>query len=369
MRRWSACILTLMCLAGLLSGCQFKDVDKRAFVLSIGFDPSKEEGTEDEYELTLKIAIPEGDPLKGESKSMLISESGRDFPEIVRRMKSKIDKELDFSHCRTFLIGEKLARKNIVAIIDWITRRRDLQQIGEVSVGRPDARRVLETKPLSERLPGNSLNLSLSKDGTESPFIVRTYTYDVFRRMTEHGLDPVLPIVEYVDPQSMVINKMALFDKTKMITELSPNETRLYNLLTSPNLSTSFTVIVNGALASYNLETSKAKYKIKMQDGTPVIEYKLTSRATLEGYSNNGRVPDSVLKEVSKVGSEQWEEDVKALLNKVKGTGLDPFGWGLRYRAMHWNNDTERQEWEKLYPQLEFKVKASVQVKYSGLTK
>lgn len=372
MRRWFTCILTLSCVAGLLSGCQFKDVDKRAFVLSVGFDPTKEEGEEEEYdkyELTLKIAIPEGDPLKGESKSLLITESGRDFPDIVRRMKSKIDKELDFSHCKVFLIGEKQAKKSLIAIIDWITRRRDLQQIGEIAVARPDARSVLETKPQSERLPGNALNLSLSKDGTQSPFITSIYTFDLFRRMTEHGLDPVLPIVEQIDPESMVINKVALLDKTKMITELSPNETRLYNLLTNPNLSSSFTVIVNGALTSYNMETSRAKYKIKMQDGTPVIEYKLTSKSTLEGYSINGRVSQPVLKEISKVASEQWEKDVKALLNKVKRTGLDPFGWGLRYYAMHWNNDTEKKEWEKLYPQLEFKVKANVQVKYSGLTK
>ncbi|MNJ46354.1 hypothetical protein D3C77_414820 [compost metagenome] len=74
-----------------------------------------------------------------------------------------------------------------------------------------------------------------------------------------------------------------------------------------------------------------------------------------------------LLQTISKAASKQWEEDIKKFLTKIHGTGLDPLGWGLRYSAMHWNNATEMEDWENLYPSLEFSVKADVGIKYSGM--
>lgn len=43
----------------LQTGCAFKDIDKRIFVLGVGIDPS--EKVEDGLRVTLKLAKPAGD--------------------------------------------------------------------------------------------------------------------------------------------------------------------------------------------------------------------------------------------------------------------------------------------------------------------
>ncbi|ANS74397.1 hypothetical protein AWM70_07225 [Paenibacillus yonginensis] len=87
-------------------------------------------------------------------------------------MYSLLDKELDLGHCKMMLFGEGLAQQDIRQAADWMLRRRDIQLLVFTAVPCPSAQEVLYVQPISERLSGNSLILALSKDGTESPFIV-----------------------------------------------------------------------------------------------------------------------------------------------------------------------------------------------------
>ncbi|MNC68342.1 hypothetical protein D3C75_1189250 [compost metagenome] len=76
-----------------------------------------------------------------------------------------------------------------------------------------------------------------------------------------------------------------------------------------------------------------------------------------------------MLLKIAAAGGAELSHAVTALLQKIRDSGMDPFGWGLHYGARHWNNDTEMTAWESLYPRLKFQVKADVEVKYSGMIK
>ncbi|GAA0136637.1 hypothetical protein YSY43_34780 [Paenibacillus sp. YSY-4.3] len=388
MRKNLSLVFLLCTMSLLLTGCLFKDVDRRAFVLGFGIDSVQteeeggqggERGGEGEgskgkgkgkhlVEVSLKLAIPEGDPTKRDQQAIVISQISSSIPEAVRMMKSKVDKELDFSHCKTLLFGEGYARDDISEMIDWMVRRRDIQLIAYNGVARPTAKEVLGVRPKSERVPAYYLILSLGKEGTESPFIVSTFSYNLRRHLTEQGLDPILPIVEKEGEDTLLINKAVLLDNHRIRAELTPDETRLFNLLTQRQLRTSFNVEMDGNIYSYNMETNRSKFKLtKSNKGKMVVQYKVGGRAVLEDNTKAVETTGPILRAVSKAASEKWEQDIKQLLVKVHGTGLDPFGWGLRYSAMNWNNATEIEEWKRIYPELEFSVKADVQVKFSGM--
>lgn len=376
MRKWLYIWLVfLLCtMSLLLAGCQFKDVDRRVFVLGFGIDSvqQKEESGQGKdkhlIEVSLKLAIPEGDPTKRDQQAIVISQISSSIPEAVRLLKSKVDKELDFSHCKTLLFGEDYARGNISEITDWMVRRRDIQLIAYNGVARPTAKEVLGVRPKSDRVPAYYLILSLGKEGTESPFIVSTFSYNLRRHMTEQGLDPVLPLVEKVGEDSLLINKAVLLDNQRIRAELTPDEARLLNLLTQRQLRTSFNVEVDGNIYSYNMESNRSKFKlVKLNSGKMVVQYKVGGSASLEDNVSGIETTASILRAVSKAASEQWEKEIKQFLVKVHGTGVDPFGWGLRYYAKSWNNATELEEWKRIYPELEFSVKADVQVRYSGM--
>lgn len=351
----------------LLSGCDFKEIDLRIFVLAIGIDPGEAEGA---FKISLKLAIPQGDVTKIDEKMMILTEESRSISEALRRMKSRVEKELDYSHCKSIILGEGLARKDIQHVMDWAVRRRDIQLILNFAIGRPEALPVLKVKPESERIPSNSLILAMSGQGTESPFITSVYSFELMRNMYEKGIDPVLPIIEPNGDTEFIINKIALLDSHKVKMVLTPDETRLYNLLTRSNLRTNLPAYTEEGMYQYYTERSSSSYKIlNTKSDQAVIRYHIKIKGILEESSSPDLVTHNRLKLIEEAGRKELEEKVLALLTKIQATGLDPFGWGLHYGARHFNNDTEMEVWKELYSSADIEVEASVRVKYSGMIK
>lgn len=349
----------------LTAGCEYKDIDRRLFVVAIGVDPGQKEDT---LKVSAKIAIPQGDVSKLDEKMQILTEESSSISEALRRMKSKVEKELDYVHCKSIVLGEGLADQDIGHVLDWAIRRRDIQLILNFAVGRPEALKVLEVRPPSERIPSNSLIMAMNGEGTESPFITRVFAYQLMRSMYEVGKDPILPVIEAQGTEQFLIDKVALLDKQKIRLVLSPDETRLFNLLSRSNLRTNFSADTDGEMYQYYTESSSSSYRISTPaEGEPRIRYKIKITGIIEESSNQDLVTAGKLKEVSSAARKKLEKDVNALLVKIQKSGLDPLGWGLHYGARHWNNATEMKVWAELYPQLQFEVAAVVKIKYSGM--
>ncbi len=355
--------IVLMCLT---TGCEYKDIDRRIFVVAIGIDPGENEA----FKVSLKLAVPQGEVTKIDEKMLIITEESDSISEALRLMKSKVEKELDYVHCKSIVIGEELAGRDIRHILDWAVRRRDIQLILNFAVGRPAALDVLRVKPPSERIPSNSLIMAMSGEGTESPFIASVYSYQLMRDMYEQGKDPILPVIEAEGETQFVIDKVALLDKQRVQLVLNPEETRLFNLLTRPDLRTNFPARVDASEFQYYTESSTSKYKITTtSSGVPVIRYRIKIKGIVEENSTQELITHTLLEKISDAGGEALNQSVKALLEKIKDQRLDPLGWGLRYGTRHWNNETEAKDWEELYPDLKFEVTAAVRIKYSGMIK
>lgn len=362
-------IWTILTVALLLlqTGCDFKDIDHRIFVVAMGIDPGEKPGN---FKVSLKLALPQGDITKMDEKMQILTEESYSISEALRRMKSRVEKELDYVHCKSIILGEKLAEQDITHVLDWAVRRRDIQLILNFAIGRPEALKVMHVKPQSEHIPSNSLIMAMSGEGTESPFIVSVYSYQLMTTVYEKGIDPALPIIEAVDSDQFLINKVALLDKKKVRVVLTPNETRLGNLLVRKEIRTNLPAHYNGSMYQYYTESSTVKYKIHTPDnGAPYIQYKIKINGTMEESSSTEMITYPMLKEISKNAGEELAKEVDKLLYKIKATGLDPFGWGLRYFSRHFNNDTEMQEWQAIYPKLKFKTDVKVEIKYSGMIK
>lgn len=92
-----------------------------------------------------------------------------------------------------------------------------------------------------------------------------------------------MPVVETTEDEVLNIDKVALMDKNKVKFILSPDETRLYNLLDLRNLSTNFGTKIDGQLLEVNTDRTRARYKIVTDKrGEETIDYKIRITATLE---------------------------------------------------------------------------------------
>ncbi|GGA29645.1 Ger(x)C family spore germination protein [Paenibacillus physcomitrellae] len=351
-----------------LQGCKFKDLDLRLFVVALGIDRSVEHP--EKVSVTAKIAIPLGDPKQFDEKTQYLTEESVTIAEALRKMKSRLDKELDFGHCKVVLLGESFAREDIRQAADWLARRRDIQLLVFTAVARPSANEVLHVQPVSERLSGNSLLLALSKDGTESPFIVGpTFSYELGRRMQEIGLDPIMPLAETKGKDGLDIDKAYIFDKQKAVLALNTDETRIYNILKEHNLITSLDLKFKGNQTAYSFSRSHSSFSIKEKaDGRPYIRYKIKIQASIEEDERNTIITEAVLKEMSAAAEQQLNTQVKSVLEKIQKSGTDPLGWGLRYRARHWGSlEAEKRAWEDMYAQLDFEVETRINMKYTGM--
>lgn len=209
MKKRGPYLLLLLILIEMLSGCGFKDIDKRFFVVATGIDLSGNE--KKPYRVTLQLAVPSPKIEPGASKTQIETIDAESISEGVRMLKSYVDKELDFGHCKVFIIGKKLARTNYADLLQWMNRRRDIQRVADIAIGKPDANTLLHVLPISERYPGNTLFLSFGADGTESSYMYVESLSDFARRASEEGLDPLMPVIMKDNQESFIINRTALF--------------------------------------------------------------------------------------------------------------------------------------------------------------
>lgn len=352
----------------LASGCGLKDLDKRFFVLGIGVDRSDNPKLPYRVSLKLGIASPKIEP-GITNKYQIVTQDAKSITEAIRLLKSKVDKELNFGHTKIFIFGKSLAENDIQKPLDWFMRSTQIQLIGFVAVGDPSARAVLDTRVISERLPANSLFLSFNNMGTESSYIMTENLSDFYRRMTERGLDPFLPVIRPMK-DSYDINQVALFDKQQIKVILTPDQTRVLNQLVLEYPK--FDLHTNGEQGkSFDISIRHLKRKLSfstMQGSNPPHVHIAIS---MDGFAeeSTSSVYDKDWSDLEKKAQKESEERYSNVLDVLRSHSVDPIGLGLRYREMGHVSDADWQRWVDFYPNLHIDVKVKLKILGSGVIK
>ncbi|MBT2659349.1 Ger(x)C family spore germination protein [Bacillus sp. ISL-18] len=324
-------LLSVICMNCILCGFEtgFKDIDKRAFVVAVGVDKPKE--GKNEYSVSLKIAIPSSDA-STQDKSYVITEEAKSITEAIRVLKSKTDRELDFGHTKVIIFGSDVVKKDLRKVMDWFMRRRDVQKVAYVAIGKPYAKTVLQVKPKDENIPANSLFLYFGDAGTETPYISTNYLFNFYRSICDRGIDGYLPIID-VHNNSFFINTVSVFKGNKEALILSQDETKTFNAIQSNNKKLDIKV-KKGSL-SFMVTTQMFKSDFSMKESKknkPVIQLKTKIKGTVEESTDT--LDDKQLEKYGKLASKSSENRIRNLLTKFKDNGVDPFGFGLMYREL-----------------------------------
>ncbi|WP_248924177.1 Ger(x)C family spore germination protein [Paenibacillus hamazuiensis] len=362
------CKLMAMLLMSLsLCACGgFKDIDKRFFVVAIAIDEPVNK--DKKYRVTVRLAIPSPEEKFGANSSIFVTEERDSIAEAVRIIKSKIDKELDFGHAKALIIGESIVKsRNMKEVMDWFIRRRDIQQVGWLAVGSPNASDVIHAEPKSERLPSNMVYLLFGQTGTETAYIVSEYLFDFYRRLTERGLDPIMPIIEPRGQNQLSVNKVALFDKTKQVLVLQPSETKILNTFYQGIGKFDIRVEQDDHYFVVSAETVKSRFTIKRTAyGKPLISIKMKVVGFVE-ETDMTELTRKKIPELEKAAGQTVTAQALQLLKKLQKARVDPVGFGLRYRATHFDTDEAWREWQELYPDAEFEVFPDINITSTGV--
>lgn len=359
-----------------LAGCDFKDIDKRLFIIAIGVD--EDAGDANNLTVCFKVAIPggagggdSGSIEKGESDIYTIT--GNSISKIFRQLKSETAREPDFSHAKMIIFGKHYSDKhNIESAVDFFMRRRDVQNMSWIAIGMPSAKEILKVKQKEEIIPGNSLFLKFG-GGAESPYKHEMRLYKFYNDTITPGLTPSCSVME-AEENKIKMNKTVLFSKGKSTLILNKDETFLFNLLRKksqyglldinyfdPNKPLSIEE-ANKPL-SIGIDKSKVKIKVDKNREAVLCSIKIMIEATLEEKGTYSGNPENLAPYFEKVMHNQ----ITNLLNKLKKNNMDPLDLEMRY----WSNNKSfmpTKEWsEKIFPNIKFVVDTKISILRSGV--
>lgn len=359
--------ILLLILLFSLTSCGYKDIDKRIFALAIGV--SKPEGENFKYSVMIKFAIPTADIKAGQRDFIIIKEEGDSITEAIRMIKSEVDKEIDFSHAKMILFDEELLDNDLKETIDWFIRRRDIQKIAWIGVGSPGVEEILKLKPKSESLPANALFLSFGRTGTESPYIITEYLFDLRKRLTERGIDPVLPIIKANDFETYTISTAVVVNKENNKVKLNQEETKVMNILLkrAKKLDIKVEKETEEKKGLFYIAADEVSVNYKLKDGDkPTVEVMIKIEGIVE--ESLEEMSNKQLKEHEELAEKQIKERIKHVLIKLQEENVDPIGFGLMYRAHHMD-ENEWEKWKQIYGKVNFDIKIDLTLQGTGILK
>lgn len=357
-------VLVMLLLLSILSGCSYKGIDKRSFVVGIGVDPGEAPGKK--FKVTLKIAKPISSlkSVTANEYAYLTHESDS-VAEAVRYLDTKADKVLDFSQAKILALNPDLLSGELFHLMDYFVRRGDIQLLLYVLAAKPSAEDVLKVQPTLEAAGENSLYNYFDETGTESPFVTTTFLFEFRRDYDTKGLSTVLPIVKGVDGTSFTVNHGLVLKNGVEPVELNLLETKLYNSLKKNASGFGYQINNQGYKFTLSIERIKMKTKFLIKPGEkPRALVKIKAVGVIN--ESNKLLHLKELNHYNKITEEELTEQVKKLFEDLQEKNIDPFGFGLKYRATRLHTDRVLDDWKAIYPELEFDVKTDVQLKSVG---
>ncbi len=377
------CVISVLffCLPLLLSGCWDRtEIDQLGIVIMTAIDADDNGGIIGTVQMALPSASGGDQPAGGgEMKGFFtVSAKGKDIHDTMEHLQERIPLRLFVSHRRVLLIGESLARRGVEDVLDHFTRDPDsrLRTFILVVKGR-NAGELLNIPIPSEKVPGQAV-----RELANSQIGIGSRLGDIVDAMANVGAVS-LDVLEAV-PASMMkgsedksefafrIAGTAVIKDYKLAGFLDTKKMRgLLWMTNNINRGTVTTKIPEEGEISFTI--IKGTRNIKTMPQGHKVKVAISARAEGTIHENNTSLDLSDPKNVEKAEKflsitiqrriEQTIETAQKELNS------DIFGIGEEVQRSHpkkWKN--LKENWDDIFPQIEFTVSTKVTVQRSGMT-
>lgn len=345
------------------TGCDYKDIDRRIFIVAIGLDYNKNH----DLIITMKGAVPKNSKMGGSSQNNKIYTVEADSIGLgLRKVKQQLSLEPDYSHMKVLVIGESILedsnKTSLNHLANFFIVRRDFQNLLWVVMGKPSAAEVLKIEPPTENYAGADLFLRFGQ-GVESQYTHSTKISKLYTELITPGLTPVCPVFSLKN-DVLSNNELAIFDtNSKLALTIGNEELKIFNLLTKKVRSAYvFSNSEDNKVVGFNVVGQKVKYNFSEQNNHIVckVNFKLklyTEEGTEYGYSD---------KKLTSIIEKQLNEKIKKLLKKFKDNKVDPLNLELNYWQYRPKFELTEDWLTKIYPNIEFKVNTKVNIGGKG---
>lgn len=355
-----------------LSSCwNYREINDMSIVSGVAIDKG---GADGKYEVTVElIDIQQGKDINMHSKYITLS--GDTMFEISRNMISLIGKKLYWSHSKSIIISEDIARDGISAILDWYSRDAETRTDAYILVSKENtAKEVLKSKPVTENYTSFELSKLLKNEDTLSNVPV-VDLWDILDTLAQDGLSTWLPTVKINknnDDNILQVDGSAIFSKDKLIGCIDENSTKNI-LFAKDKVKGGLLVLDKESESPVTFEIFKNKTTIKPSVEKGNLQFNIYTDTTVsldeiqsdyEFYTEEGK------SELENELSDMLQKSIYSSIKRIQSEyGADILGFGAKLNENNpatWND--VKDDWDKTFKTLTISVNSKVNIKNSAVT-
>lgn len=359
-----ALILTI--LITFFSAYDVRGVEDLSYVIALGID--KSDSKDEPYSLTIQTAKPDSSESGGTKiKTDIQTVDCNSFNLGLSMLNLENEKTLNLSHCTAIIISEDLAKDGIETIINTITNNIELRPTCNILISKEKTSEFLEVASNIEDISSKFYNSFINSAKTTS--YITTCEFSKFYSNLNYDIQEPVALYSYIKDDSIETLGLAVFKDYKMIGRLSGLETICYNLLTN-NFEQATIEVYNyqnpGLPIAINIEKSNnTKIKVKLEDNIPKIECNVSVESKiLTANKNYDFSTQESLKQLEAEINLFLEKSISDFLYKTSTEyNSDIIGFeGYFKKNFLTQDEIDKYNWQELYKNSEFTVKAQNQL-------
>ncbi|KAF0820704.1 Nutrient germinant receptor hydrophilic subunit C (GerKC/GerAC/GerBC) [Bacillus sp. ZZV12-4809] len=372
----------------LLTGCwDQRELGEITVVIGMAVD----KGENDKYILTVEgVNATElnNRTASGFAPSIVFSAEGNSLAELAYRVNEGLSRHLIYSHMRTLIIGEELAKEGIIDFIDFLERNREIRDDFNILIAREakgsDILKVTYQFQKSTSLKLHTQLDTMMKDWGGDPGVRMN---DVITAWTTPGRQPVMAAVRIngepeagpnvenmmkVTPDALVVlDSLAIFKGDKLDGFLTLEDSRNYLWLQNKIDKTSITVKCSeNRYMGIRVYDTRTKVKGKLKNGKADIHIKIRAESYINGTHCNDQFDKAkTFDENGQMAEKQINEMVAETIKKVqKEYGTDIFGFGeVVMREDYQDFKKVEKNWDEKFAQADIHVDTTLIIRRTGI--
>lgn len=360
--------LFLIAVMILLPGCwSYEELEERAIVTALGAD------LEPDGKLVVSVQVVrpfqfgiQRTPQSGASKSpvKIFTATGKSMDEAIMKIQQQTGRKIFFSFMEAVIIGEDLARDDIMRLTDWVLRHREVRLQTWFGTARGKARDVIRATDAGlEVVSGFYIGRTLVISREEDALIPATSLFDFSSTLAGKITCPVTFKIHTTKKRPR-ISGGAVYRRSRLVGWLNDEETRGYLWVTGRvERGIVTTPLPGGGHASFEIRGHRTKLKPEMRGKRPAVRLSLTVKGNVDEVHDPDLLLDkpSHLKKLEKIMARQITREVEASLRRARELRADVFGFGQlfrRHQPAEWASMEDN--WEDIFPLVPVQIEVKV---------
>ncbi|MDN5277154.1 MAG: spore germination protein [Clostridiales bacterium] len=226
-------VITII-VAFTMTGCwDMVEIEKNAFILGIGLDPSESASeNEERVMVTYQIALPaamlgpsgQGEGGGGEETSTLnISIEAKNLMMAEQTLMATLNEVPNYDHLQVVVFGEELSKKGIGKYIDFFFRDPRIRQRTKVAVSKGKASEVFKVQPKTVKSTSQYISDLLDENEKRSLMVLMPMDFGIMQRHFIRKQDVCLPSIR-MKKDTLTLQGAGVFSGDKLVAWLTGSE-------------------------------------------------------------------------------------------------------------------------------------------------